>query len=594
MAKYERDAEEEAMREFHLKPTVNEFGKVQKTRIISGEEVLCNYRKQPMEAGFTINYYAPFEPGTHLLEGKIIYERDVAIEMRDGRTLYVDIYRPKDETNIPAIVAWSPFGKRHWHGRGIAPGLQTAMGVPKTAISDMATFEAPDPGFWVHQGYAVVNVDVGGVGYSEGDYLGMCARYGEDGYDTIEWLAKQKWCSGNVGMCGNSGLSIGQWFVASSCPPSLKCIAPWEGTADFYRESAFPGGIPYPVFASMIHLSLRGPGLIQDPAEDMRTHPLFDAYWDDLKAKVEKIRIPVYATGSYMHSLHLRGATHSFMNVRSRSKWMRLHRDFEWPDFNNPKYMADLKLFFDRYLKNIRNGWEMTPRLRMGITDAYEFDYQVDRPENEFFPLDRTQYTKFYLDAGNGTLTTEAPAQEASVSYDAETGDASFDVTFTEDTEISGLSKLRLWVEADGNDEMDLFIHVKKMNENGEIPLRVFGENDPGTPGKMRVSHRELDLEKSKEYQPIQTHTNEQKLRPGEIVPVDIEIYPLARLWHAGETLRINVAPRMVREDTWFLPLVYDTDNKGRHIIHTGGKYDSYFYAPVVPAKYQRGDYVVR
>jgi predicted acyl esterase len=132
------------------------------------------------------------------------------------------------------------------------------------------------------------------------------------------------------------------------------------------------------------------------------------------------------------------------------------------------------------------------------------------------------------------------------------------------------------------------------MNESGEIPLRVFGENDPGTPGKMRVSHRELDLEKSKEYQPIQTHTNEQKLKHGEIVPVDIEIYPLARLWHAGETLRINVAPRMVREDTWFLPLVYDTDNKGRHIIHTGGKYDSFYYAPVVPAKYSRGDYTVR
>jgi predicted acyl esterase len=594
MARYQRDAEEEAMREYHLKATVNEFEKVQKTRIINGEEVLCNFRKQPIEAGFTINYYAPFEPGTHLLEGKIIYERDVAVEMRDGRKLYVDIYRPKDETNIPAIVAYSPFGKRHWHGRGIAPGLQTAMGVPKTAISTMATFEAPDPGFWCHQGYAVVNVDVAGVGYSEGDYLGMCWQYGLDGYDTIEWLAKQKWCNGNVGMCGNSGLAIGQWFVAATCPPSLKCIAPWEGTADFYRESMFPGGIPYPVFASMIHLSLRGPGLIQDPAEDMKTHPLFDTYWEDYKAKVENIRIPVYATGSYMHSLHLRGAIHSFLNVRSRQKWMRLHRDFEWPDFNNPKYMSDLKLFFDRFLKNIHNGWEMTPRLRLGITDAYEYDYQVDRPENEFFPLERTQYTKFYLDARNGSLTLEQPQEEASVSYDAETGEANFDITFTQETEISGFHKLRLWVEADGNDEMDLFVHVKKLNANGEIPLRVFGENDPGAPGKMRVSHRELDPGKSTEYLPIQTHTSEQKLKPGEIVPVDIEIYVMARLWHAGETLRINIAPRMVRDETWFLPLVYDTNNKGRHIIHTGGKYDSYYYAPVIPPKYQYGDYVVR
>jgi predicted acyl esterase len=594
MAKYVRDAEEEAMREYHIKQVENPFEKVQATRMIDGEEVVCNYRKQPLEAGFVINYYAPFEPGTHLLEGGIIYERDVAVETRDGRKLYCDIYRPKDQTDIPVIMAWSPFGKRHWHGRGIAPGLQTAMGVPKGAISDMAAFEAPDPGFWCHQGYAVVNVDVGGVGCSEGDYLGMCARYGEDGFDVIEWLAKQKWCNGNVGMAGNSGLSIGQWFVAASSPPSLKCIAPWEGTADFYRESMFPGGIPYPAFASMIHLSLRGPGLIQDPAEDMKSHPLFDTYWDDLKAKVEKIRIPVYATASYMHSLHLRGAVHSFMNVRSRNKWMRFHRDFEWPDFNNPKYMGDLKLFMDRFLKNIHNGWEMTPRIRMGVTDAYEFDYQVDRPETEY-PLERTEYTRFYLDASNGTLNRSPLEKEANVSYDAKSGESNFDITFDEETEISGLTKLRLWVEADGNDEMDLFVYMQKVDDDGSIiPLSVFGENDPGTVGKLRVSHRELDTEKSKDYLPIHTHKTEQKLSAGEIVPVDIEIYPSARIWHRGETLRVNIAPRLVRDATWFLPIVYDTDNEGRHVIHTGGKYDSYLLAPVIPAKYQHKGYVVR
>ena len=312
----------------------------------------------------------------------------------------------------------------------------------------------------------------------------MCGRYGEDGYDTIEWLATQKWCNGNVGMCGNSGLSIGQWFVAAATPPSLKCIAPWEGTADFYRESMFPGGIPYPVFASMIHLSLRGPGLIQDPAEDMKSHPLCDTYWDDLKAKVENIRIPVYATGSYMHSLHLRGAVHSFMNVRSRQKWMRFHRDFEWPDFNNPKYMGDLKLFFDRFLKNIHNGWEMTPRLRMGVTDAYEFDYQVDRPENESSPWSGRSTPSSISTRATALSTGSRWRRKPVVSYDAETGDANFDITFDEETEISGLTKLRLWVEADGNDEMDLFIYLQKIDENGEHPAVGVRQERPGDAGQ--------------------------------------------------------------------------------------------------------------
>lgn len=61
---------------------------------------------------------------------------------------------------------------------------------------------------------------------------------------------------------------------------------------------------------------------------------------------------------------------------------MRAHRDFEWPDSYNPENLEDLKKFFDRYLKDIHNGWEFTPRVRIDVMDAYDYDYASKRRGN--------------------------------------------------------------------------------------------------------------------------------------------------------------------------------------------------------------------
>jgi predicted acyl esterase len=88
-------------------------------------------------------------------------------------------------------------------------------------------------------------------------------------------------------------------------------------------------------------------------------------------------------------------------------------------------------------------------------------------------------------------------------------------------------------------------------------------------------------------------HRSEKKLKPGEIVPIDVEFYPHSRMWHKGQQLRLRIAGRYIREG-WFEPFSWDTDNKGEHIIHTGGEYDSYLQIPVIPPKYQAGNYVYR
>lgn len=167
-------------------------------------------------------------------------------------------------------------------------------------------------------------------------------------------------------------------------------------------------------------------------------------------------------------------------------------------------------------------------------------------------------------------------------------------MTFDEDTEISGMMKLRLWAEAQGNDEMDLFITVQKLSANGEfLPTWVFGERHPGAWGKIRASRRHLDENLSSDIQPVLAMDRTEKLSPGEIVPLDIEIYPYSRFWHKGEKIRVRVAGRYIR-DPWFEPFSWDTENKGLHVIHTGGTFDSFLQVPVIPPRYQAGDYIRR
>ena len=184
---------------------------------------------------------------------------------------------------------------------------------------------------------------------------------------------------------------------------------------------------------------------------------------------------------------------------------------------------------------------------------------------------------------------------ESKVSYDANEGVVNFDYQFDEETEITGYMKLRLWVEADGHDDMDLFINIQKTDEDGNfIPTYILGEPHPGAWGKLRVSRRELDEKLSTHYEPVLSGKSEKKLKPGEIVPVDIAIVPHSRIWHKGQKLRVQVAGRYIRDEGWFEPLQWETDNKGRHIIHSGGKYDSYLQVPIIPPRYQAGSYIYR
>ena len=477
--------------------------------------------------------------GAKPLSCDILLERDVPIRLRDGVTIYADVFRPVGNDVCPAILAWSPYGKEI--GGQMLDDVPLRSGVPLDATSGLEKFEGPDPAYWVAHGYAVVNPDKRGAYMSEGNLLYWGHEDALDGCDVIEWIASQKWCNGKVGMSGNSWLTVSQWFIAAERPEHLAAIAPWEGFCDHYRESGTRGGIPTPEFPEMIAETFSSAhGMLEDQPRMIVEKPFLCDYWLDKAARVENIDIPAYVVASYTNSVHTHGTFAGYRRMASKEKWLRVHNTNEWFDYYTPENVDDLRRFFDHYLKGMDNGWEKTPKVRLSVLNPGGRDI-VGRAEDEF-PLARTVYRKLYLSAADSTLQASLPQQEITDIYQSAAKDNKVTYRYRMDkpTEITGYMKLHLWVSAPDHDDMDLAVRVEKLSKDGQpLPDRV-GNRIVAT-GQLRVSMRQLDTLRTTEAEPYYTFTGEQKLKPGEIVPVEIEIWPMGLFFERGEILQLTV-----------------------------------------------------
>ena len=224
----------------------------------------------------------------------ILIEHDVAIAVRDGCKLYADILRPPQSTRpVPALICWSPFGKKFNGDRSLDLMTPYRLGIPKGVLSGLEKFEAPDPNDAVSRGYAIINIDSRGAFDSEGTMAVMGTQEAEDGFDVIEHIAGLPWCSGKVALCGNSHLAIIQWFIAALRPPHLTCIAPWEGCGDLYREQFARGGIySGDLFDKLIvKYMLKGRHSIESFRKMFEEHPLANAWWNDKRPDMHLINI---------------------------------------------------------------------------------------------------------------------------------------------------------------------------------------------------------------------------------------------------------------------------------------------------------------
>ncbi|HJD75132.1 MAG TPA: CocE/NonD family hydrolase [Bacteroides reticulotermitis] len=568
-----------------------------------------------VDNGIEHGLLSKFEPGTKVLPAgyqvdpkfrslpvDIVFEKDVAVTMRDGVTIYTDVFRPTGIEKVPVIIAWSPYGK----SGGTAPrttNLFNMLGMDNSMLSGLAKFEGPDPAYWCAQGYAICNPDARGVAHSGGNIAMIGTQEGRDCYDLIEWLAVQDWCNGKVGMSGTSYLAFSQWFIAAEQPPHLAAINPNEGLSDAYRDLSLRGGMPDLFFTKRLqvnHVNAKQV-LREDVYEEARRYPMADnPVWQDKIAQFDKIAVPAYVVASYSNTLHTQGTFRAWRKMASEDKWLRIHNSQEWPDYYDDVNTEDRRLFFDHYLKGEENGWEKTPRVRYSVLDMEGGDL-LNQPATTFPPED-VIYEKYYLDGRARSLTTEAVTFEAKTIYDTETdpGMASFIVRFDKETVMVGYPKVHLWVEADGADDMDLFILIQKLDvhgnhlqqfivpnqgammqdltERGGSVLRYKGPN-----GRLRVSARHLDKELSTDIIPAHSFDRVEKLQLGEVVEIEIDLFPIGMAFYPGEQLRLVISSKNDLGAIMPGTPAYIPENKGNHIIHTGGAHASYLQLPIKP-----------
>ena len=245
--------------------------------------------------------------------------------------------------------------------------------------------------------------------------------------------------------------------------------------------------------------------------------------------------------------------------------------------------------FFDYFLRQRPTALAAWPKVRIEVRERH--GVAEERAEAEW-PLARTRHQALHLEASTGQLRTETGGL-GELRYDAAQGRVCFDWTFDEATELTGHASLRLWVEAEGSDDMDLFVALQKLDASGTevgFTFYAFYENGPIALGWQRASHRALDAAASSPERPVHLHTREEPLIPGVPVPVDIELWPFSVYFAPGETLRLVIAGHDIYEPEEGValpfPLHRRTRNAGAHILHTGTERDSFLLLPfVLPAR---------
>ncbi|CAG9982197.1 unnamed protein product [Clonostachys byssicola] len=522
--------------------------------------------------------------------------------MRDGVTLRADVFRPVTNEKVPAIIMYGPYGKSGsgWFNIDKFP---FRVGIPESKLSGYENFEGLDPAEWVPKQYAIVNVDARGINDSEGNVRWWGSAEGEDGHDTVEEVSKLPWCSGRVSMAGNSWLAACQWYTAAQHPPHLACIAPMEGISDPFREHMHRGGILNTRFATPLSASFIGRGQRDDMPAMAAKYPDSNEYWDDKRARMEEIKVPSYIVASFSTGLHNVGSFRGFEEMASKDKWISVHTTQEWYDLYTKERTDDLEKFMDRYLKGIDNGWENTPRVRYAFIN-FNKDSEVNVPFTDLpWNLSSATEKRLFLSADRKLSPTKA-SEPGQVRYQADApsklmgpdpDDPFFSHTFVQETRLAGPATAILYVSSPSSNDMDVHVQLRKADKNGEvltyanIPLKDIGVSTVsevpdlnvlkylGPTGMLRASRRHVSealSSRSKSWRTL-SHSQVEPVAPGNVVRLEIQLWPTGLIFDAGERLLLYVSGHYMTLPEFETMPPYENHNRGEHIIHVGGEYDS-------------------
>jgi uncharacterized protein len=567
---------------------------------------------------------------------------DMPIVMDDGVVLRADIYRPIPDGQYPVIMTLGPYGKQLHFEDGYAHQWQLMCrehpDVPTGSTNKYQVWEVVDPEKWVPDGYVVIRVDSRGAGTSEGVIDIWSLREAQDLAICVDWAGEQPWSNGKVGLNGISYFAENQWQTAALQPKHLAAICTWEGAADFYRDLAHHGGIFCNGFTkawseAQVYTVQNGRGAngyrsrltgdwVSGPEtlteeelganrrnfyEDCLANTLdTDEFWQSRMPDWSKVETPLLSAANWGgQGLHPRGNFEGFVRSASEQKWLEVHGLEHWTEFYTDYGVALQKKFFGHFLKGEDTGWDQQPKVLLQVRHPGE--RFVERPENEW-PLARTEWTKYYLDAADHSLSTEPAGEEATATY-AGLGDG---VTFLTPpvesaTELTGPLAAKLFVSS-ATEDADLFLVVRVFGP--DLREVVFhGALDPHTPvaqGWLRVSHRKLDKELTLPYRPYHTHDEIELLTPGEIYEVDVEIWPTCIVVPPGHRIALTVRgrdyvyPGEVDSEGEKLGGVWNGVGPFKHddprdrpvevfggdvTLHTGPERQSYVLLPVIPAR---------
>src|SRR5215813_1829587 len=209
------------------------------------------------------------------------------VPMRDSVKLGTNIYLPDGQGPWPVAVERTPYNKDVLGGTA---------------------------GVWTARGYALVIQDVRGKFKSEGGYRPFQDDV-NDGYDTVEWAAKQAWSNGKVGMFGASAMGITANLAATAVPPHLVAMFTMVARSSIYNQSAFMGGV--------FRKELNEGWLKREHAESMigetLKHNIKDHFFDSNEMPLHwaDVRVPVYNYGGW-YDIFLQGNIDDFAGLQSR------------------------------------------------------------------------------------------------------------------------------------------------------------------------------------------------------------------------------------------------------------------------------------
>jgi len=500
----------------------------------------------------------------------------VRVPMRDGVEISAHIYRPAGGEPAPALMMYTPYRK----GRlGAAPPF-------------------------VGYGYAFVLFDIRGTGDSGGwnDTLYSAAER-QDGYDMIEWIATQPWCTGNVGMYGISYGAVVSLQMAMAAPPHLKAIIARSGSDDPYTEWTNPGGQPrtymhenYGNIMTAFNFSPPDPEVAGEQwgaiwAERLQHNQPWGVsfvdnlqdgpFWRErsLRDNYDKVRCAVYVVDGwadwYFHPL-----LRIFSKLSAPKRALIGPWSHQFPDAAIPGPRIDwdreMRRWFDYWLKGIDTGIMDEPPVTLFVreyqTPAPMFveDKGAFRAENAW-PLARQVETPLYL--GHGELT-EAPGEGAEtlvsdVRAGVATGkhgggpfndnwmlpldqraDELYAVTYTgpvltEALEVTGVPRAKLRFTCDK--EVALFaVKLCDVAPDGTTALV--------TKGWLNTAHRD-------------SHTELKPLQPGEESAVEVELLSCAYRFAPGHRVRVMIAGADFL-NVWPLPHPFTCEIlHGSHIV---------------------------